>query len=435
MVSTVAATFARRIGNALRVFRAAEEGNVAVIFSLALIPIMGAMGAAVDYSRASATQSAVQAALDVALLAGAKDGSSGWKTIAANVFSSNLGSRVASPPTPSFGKDSGTVYTGSVSTTVATSVLGVMGINSVAVSARGKATAADADNSCILTLDQTGSSSHVSLSLNGAPVINLSGCSIRSNTSMDCNGHDGDLTKSYASGTVAGCGRPTSNAPTVPDTYKGLATNISTSCAGLRPGVTWTAGVIPTGAAVKTVNKTGYTEYHICGDLTVTGSGYLTGSAPASDSVIIIENGTLFVANSAVINTARTAIVFTGDNNWPAKIDFPNGNGKTGTLNLSPPTSVENPWQAVAVYLDPKLTKDVNNSWGPGAAFNADGLVYLGNSNVVTDGNTASANSKCTKFVMNSFVTNGSVRLDFAQVNCQSLGLKQWNGIFVHLIN
>src|SRR3954468_23978200 len=156
MVSTVAATFARRIGNALRVFRAAEEGNVAVIFSLALIPIMGAMGAAVDYSRASATQSAVQAALDVALLAGAKDGSSGWKTIAANVFSSNLGSRVASPPTPSFGKDSGTVYTGSVSTTVATSVLGVMGINSVAVSARGKATAADADNSCILTLDQTG---------------------------------------------------------------------------------------------------------------------------------------------------------------------------------------------------------------------------------------------------------------------------------------
>ena len=434
MVLAVAAVFARRIGNALRVFRAAEEGNVAVIFAIALIPVMGAMGAAVDYSRASATQSAVQAALDVALLAGAKDGSSSWQTIAANVFKSNLGSRFASLPTPAFAKDSGTLYAGSVSTTVATSVLGVLGINSVSVSARGKATAADADNSCILTLDHNGAPSNVSLSLNGAPVINLSGCSIRSNTSMDCNGHDGDLTKSYASGTVAGCGRPTSNAPMVPDTYKDIATNISTSCAGLRPGVTWTAGVIPTGAAVKTVNKTGYTEYHICGDLTVTGSGYLTGSAPASDSVIIIENGSLSVANNAAVNTSRTAIVFTGDNNWPAKVIFPNGNGKTASLNLSPPTTVGNPWQAVAIYLDPKLTKDVDNKWGPGAAFFADGLVYLGNSNVVTDGNTASANSRCTKFVMNSFVTNGSVRLDFAQQNCQSLGLKQWDGIFVHLI-
>jgi Flp pilus assembly protein TadG len=434
MATAIAATVVRRISNALRVFRAAEEGNVAVIFSLALIPIMGAMGAAVDYSRASTTKSAVQQALDVALLAGAKDGSSSWQSVATNVFKSNLGSKVASLPTPSFGKDSGTVYTGSVSTTVTTSVLGVMGINSVPVSASGKATAADADNSCILTLDQNAASSHVSLSLNGAPVINLSGCSIRSNTSMDCNGHDGSVTKSYASGTATACGKPTSNAPMVPDTYKDLATNISTACGGLRPGVTWTAGVIPTGAAVKTVNKTYYTEYHICGDLTVTGSGYLTGSAPATDSVIIIENGSLYVGDNAVINTARTAIVFTGDNNWPAKMVFPNGNGKTGTLSLSPPTAAGNPWQAVAVYLDPKLTKDVDNKWGPGASFSADGLVYLGNSNVVTDGNTASANSKCTKFVMNGFVTNGSVRLDFAQLNCSAIGLKQWDGIFVHLI-
>jgi hypothetical protein len=60
--------------------------------------------------------------------------------------------------------------------------------------------------------------------------------------------------------------------------------------------------------------------------------------------------------------------------------------------------------------------------------------MLLGNSNVVTDGNTSSANSKCTKFVMNSFVTNGAVKLDFAQQNCTALGLKQWGGVVVHLI-
>jgi len=100
---------------------------------------------------------------------------------------------------------------------------------------------------------------------------------------------------------------------------------------------------------------------------------------------------------------------------------------------LSPPTGTTNPWQGVALYLDPKLTKNVGNAWGPGAEFNADGLVYLGNSNVVTDGNTASNNSKCTKFVMNNFTTNGRVNLDFSQNNCAAIGLKQWTGIAVHL--
>ena len=81
-----------------------------------------------------------------------------------------------------------------------------------------------------------------------------------------------------------------------------------------------------------------------------------------------------------------------------------------------------------------KIDEGCKQPLGPGATFNADGLVYLGNSNVVTDGNTASANSKCTKFVMNSFVTNGAVRLDFAQHNCAVVGLKQWGGILVHLM-
>ena len=412
-----------------------ERGNTAVIFALALVPLMTGLGAAVDYSRANATKEAVQAALDSALLAGAKDGSATWKAIAADVFNSNLALRAFSAPTPDFTKTDDVLYAGSVTASIPTALLGIVGIKSMGVTAQGQATAAEADNSCILTLDKGQPKSHVSLSLNGAPVVNLSGCSIRSNTSLDCNGHDGNLTKSYGSGSVAGCSRPRSNAPVVPDTYADLAKHITTVCAaGLGPGAIWTAGEIPMGAGIKTVTKSGYIEYHICGDLLVSGSGYLTSSAPATDIVIIIENGSLIVDDKASISTARTAIVLTGDNTLPAKIVFPKGAGKQGTLSLSPPTSVGNPWQAVSLYLDPKLTKDVNNTWGPGASFIADGLVYLGNSNVATDGNTTSANSKCTKFVMNSFATNGAVRLDFAQQNCAALGLKQWDGIVVHLV-
>ena len=415
---------------------AAERGNVAITFGLALLPIMTAVGTAVDYSRANAARSSIQSALDAGLLAGALDGSSNWKNVATSVYNSNLKSKnISTAATPTFTEPAVSTFAGSAKATITTSILGVIGYNTLDVYANATAMAAEADNSCILTLDKGQPTSHVSLSLNGAPVINLSGCSIRSNSSMDCNGHDGNVTKSYASGSASACGHPKSNAPPVPDIYKDMAKNITQVCAGARPGVTWNPGTLPTGAGIKTItNAAGITEHHICGDMHVSGNGSLSGVAPASDMIIVIENGSLIVDDKSSITAARTTIVMTGNNNWPAKVDFPQGNGKVATLSLSPSTTVGNPWQGVALFLDPALTKDVNNKWGPGADFDADGLVYLGNSNVVTDGNTSSANSKCTKFVMNGFTTNGSVKLDFAQQNCAALGLKQWGGIVVHLV-
>ena len=50
-------------------FAASRRGNVAVIFAIACIPVIAAMGVAVDYTRASQTDSALQDALDSASLA------------------------------------------------------------------------------------------------------------------------------------------------------------------------------------------------------------------------------------------------------------------------------------------------------------------------------------------------------------------------------
>ena len=50
--------------NILRAFRQQTGGNTALTFGLALIPVFGLVGAAVDYSRANATRTAMQAALD-----------------------------------------------------------------------------------------------------------------------------------------------------------------------------------------------------------------------------------------------------------------------------------------------------------------------------------------------------------------------------------
>ena len=49
---------------ALRAFRAARSGNVAITFAFATLPVIGLVGAAVDYSRANAVKASMQTALD-----------------------------------------------------------------------------------------------------------------------------------------------------------------------------------------------------------------------------------------------------------------------------------------------------------------------------------------------------------------------------------
>ena len=78
----------------LRRFCTDAKGNIAILFGLAIIPVFGAMGVAVDYSLASASRTALQAALDntgLALskmlpLADSEINARGWQ-----IFQGNLG--------------------------------------------------------------------------------------------------------------------------------------------------------------------------------------------------------------------------------------------------------------------------------------------------------------------------------------------------------
>jgi hypothetical protein len=129
------------------------------------------------------------------------------------------------------------------------------------------------------------------------------------------------------------------------------------------------------------------------------------------------------------VQTARMTIVLTGNDSVGSSIEFPNGNGHASTLALSPSTGAGNPWRGIALYQDPNLMTSVNESWGPGATFNADDVVYLPNANLTISGSSASNNSQCTKIVTNTSTTNGSVNLNFAQVTagCSALGMQQYS--------
>jgi hypothetical protein len=416
-------------------FREAREGQVAVVFALSLLPILSFVGASVDYSRANGIRANIQQALDAAVLAGASNGSSDWQSAALSVFNVNLSAQGVSVGSPTFSINN-SHYLGSVSASIPTTYLGVIGLNTIQVSANSAAASGSgSDNSCIFTLDAGQSADDVGLTLNGAPKLNLSNCSIRSNTSMRCNGHDGSALISYAAGTASGCSNQKSSAA-IPDVYAPLAANISKICGMTTAGGTWSVGsASPSGSAVIPVSKDAYTEYHVCGNLTLSGNGSLTGTSPTSDKIIVIENGTLILANNANVSLTRATIVLTGTNVTASSIQFPNGNGHAATLTLSPSTGVDTPWQGVSLYQDPALTNAVDESWGPGANINIDGLLYLPNAALTISGNAASGNTGCTKIVTKQFTTNGSVNLNFSQTtsSCTSLGLKQYIGASAYL--
>jgi len=71
-----AASFFNQARTLAKRFHRAEAGNIAAMFAIALIPIMGAVGGAIDYARINNARTAMQAALDTAALMVSKDATS-----------------------------------------------------------------------------------------------------------------------------------------------------------------------------------------------------------------------------------------------------------------------------------------------------------------------------------------------------------------------
>jgi Flp pilus assembly protein TadG len=76
------ASLRNQFRGAARRFVKADRGNIAITFAYALVPILGFIGAAVDYTRVNSARSSMQAALDSTALMLSKDLSEGTITTA-----------------------------------------------------------------------------------------------------------------------------------------------------------------------------------------------------------------------------------------------------------------------------------------------------------------------------------------------------------------
>ncbi|MBV8698850.1 MAG: pilus assembly protein, partial [Bradyrhizobium sp.] len=129
-----------RLRDLIRGFRHARDGNLAVIFALATIPVIGAIGAAVDLSKASDVKTQLQSSLDAAVLAGVAQPTSNQISTASSVFNGDFVGKFGTAATTSFVQNADKSLSGTASSSVSTSFLTVLGMSSMTVTAAATAT-------------------------------------------------------------------------------------------------------------------------------------------------------------------------------------------------------------------------------------------------------------------------------------------------------
>ncbi|MDB5618562.1 Tad domain-containing protein [Tardiphaga sp.] len=133
----------------------AQAGNVAVTFAIAAVPLLGFVGAAVDYSKANAVKAGLQTSLDSALLAAVNEPSATQVSRANSFFAGNYGLKVRETATSSFTQGADGSISGTATANVPSSFLRVFGITTIPATATGTAIAGVSAKSdvCILLIN------------------------------------------------------------------------------------------------------------------------------------------------------------------------------------------------------------------------------------------------------------------------------------------
>ena len=165
------------VRNTLRRFWQARDGQISVVFTIAIIPIVVAIGAAVDFGKSSDVKAQLQKSVDAALLAGVVQPTAQQISTANSVFQSNFKGRFGTTASAGFTANNDGSLTGTASTNVQTSFLNVMGLSSLGVSASGTAKAGAPSRSpvCILLVSTLNSQS---LLVNSGAQLNAPSCEV-----------------------------------------------------------------------------------------------------------------------------------------------------------------------------------------------------------------------------------------------------------------
>ena len=161
-----------------------RRGSVAPLLAILALPLLGTVGAAVDYSRANAARTAMQGALDNTVLSLVRQATTGAdvtgqaQQIFGALFSRPEVLNVSVNAVSSSGGASANVSL-TASGTVMTTFLGVLGYSSLNITTQSTAHSTNDTSGCVLALDPTAAGA---VSASGSSIVSLKGCSLYSNS-------------------------------------------------------------------------------------------------------------------------------------------------------------------------------------------------------------------------------------------------------------
>lgn len=397
-----------------------REGGVAPLLAIAILPLMGAVGAAVDYGRASALRTAMQGAIDsTALQIVERYSSDGTITAQApNIFSALferpevLSLDVTADVTVSTGE---TIASLSASGYVNTTFMRLMGFSTLKLKVQAKAAKNTDESGCVLALNPTASGA---VSAGGSTNIALNNCSVYSNSSdAAAFSAGGSATVSALSiGTVGKVSISGANITTsegintdlspIADPYNDVAfpsfsgctkTNlIVTKPATIDPGV-YCKGISVNAGAILTLNPGVY--YLDRGSMTVNGGATITG------------NGVTLVFTSS-----------TGDNWATATI---NGNA---TVNLTAP--IAGPTAGIVVFGDRGIPAGTSYKFNGSSTQYLGGAVYVPTGAVSYSGG-AGTSTACTQIIGGTVDFTGNAAV---AINCSGYHTRPFGRTSIRLI-
>ncbi len=327
----------------------------AVVFSLTLLPVAVAAGGAVDFTRVYTNQAILQAQTDAAALKVALMGplaTSDQRRTAAQALFTDARISGASVAVTWDGLNTSVTATRDVPT----SLLNVIGMKTIATSARATAqTTRSGPIACVLALNP---SANDSILISGSSSLNADGCALYANSispsAISVQGSSPVQAAGFCS--VGGFTGPSSLTPTpltgcspVADPFANLARPSSSGCSY-------------NNLQVQPSQTKSLTPGTFCGGLTI------KGTATLDPGVYIIKDGPLSIASQANVTGAGVAFYLTGSG---AGFSISAG----GSISLTAPSS--------GLYSGMLIMQDKASNAGAGATLNGGanmtltGSVYL----------------------------------------------------------
>jgi Flp pilus assembly protein TadG len=390
-----------------------QNASVAPLLALLALPLLGSVGAAVDFSRASSARAAMQGALDATALMLARQSPNPNTGQGQSYFEALFSRTDAQGVTVSASAQpgmNGTAITMAATATIPTHFMKIMGLPSLNLSVQS-AVAAESDGlGCVLSLNPTISGAVTS---QGSASTNLAGCALYDNSN-----HATAALTNGGSATIAAL-------------FVGVVGGISstdgiTATQGIKSGIgkvddPYETASYPTSSGCRETNYTAKSVETIdpgvyCGGISVNANAVLT----LRSGIYYLDGGNLSVNGGATLKGEGVTLVFTKKTGKDYATASING---SAIVNLTAMTS--GPTRGIVVFGDRNIPQGTSFKFNGGATQYLGGAVYVPTGAISFSGGAGTGTS-CTQIIGDTvtFVGNSTVKIDCTHLETKPFSAK-----------